>query len=239
MLEKMDSREIEEGSGARAYRLLGEGIHLDHFVLFDEYFIPSDASFPMHGHGGFEGVQFLMEGGTEYKDNHDNHGIITSMGARRFSAGPGFQHSEHPISDGPTRGYLLWIKLPSGNGWEKTTYQQMEPREIPLVVEDGFRKRTIVGRGSSMDTRVRVIFKHIISIENGVMNIYVKRRQNGFIYLSRGRISLDRIDLKPGDGLRLEEGRVHSIDIGVGTEFVYAVGDRIDEPIVQDGGYVR
>jgi len=39
--------------------------------------------------------------------------------------------------------------------------------------------------------------------------------------------------------LRLEEGRVHSIDIGVGTEFVYAVGDRIDEPIVQDGGYVR
>jgi hypothetical protein len=239
MLKKMGSVLIDEGEGASAKRLLGEGTHLDPFVLFDEYIVPPHAKFPLHGHGGFEAVQFLMEGGTEYRDNQDNRGSITALGARRFVPGPGFQHSEHPADSTTTRGYLLWIKLSSKKGMVDTAYQQADPSDVPLVLEDGFRKRTILGPDSPLDTNGRVVFKHIISTENGILNVYVKRNQNGFVYLSKGGLSLDRIGIGPGEGLRLEEGRVHSFDVKAGSELVYAVGDRLRESIVQNGGFVR
>ncbi|MGA1822090.1 MAG: pirin family protein [Thermoplasmatota archaeon] len=239
MLKKISSVLFDEGTGARANRLLGEGVHLDPFVLFDEYIIPPDGGFPLHGHGGFEAVQFLMEGGTEYRDNMDNRGIIGALGARKFVPGIGFQHSEYPSDGVATRGYLLWIKLSSAIGNPGTDYTQAGPGEIPLAVEDGFRKRTILGPGSPLRTFGNITFKHILSTETGSLNVYVRRGQNGFVYLSRGSLSLDRITLERGEGLVLEEGRVHTIEVSSGSEIVYAAGYRTNEAIIQDGGFVR
>lgn len=231
---------LDEGDGAKAYRLLpNEGEHLDPFVLFDEYLITPDASFPMHPHGGFEGFQFLMEGSTEYSDNRGNTGLIRAGWARRFVPADGFMHSETPRHDGTTRGYLLWIKLPGDIEPDAPLFKETDPSGIPLTDDGRILMKRVLGEGSALETFTPVVMEVLKTREDAVYEITVEGDHNGFIYVSQGKASVGGLEVYGKKGAVLSPGTSSQLQLEAGTEMVFVKGKRLGEEIVQEGHFVK
>lgn len=241
MVKKVRPVLTEEGVGARAQRLIpSDGEHLDPFVLFDEYYVDPDASFPMHPHGGFEGFQFIMVGATEYQDNIGNSGLIEAGDVRRFVAGQGFRHSEYPRSDKTVRGYLLWIKLPDVKKRSTSTFfQEHHGNEVNRIENESSIETRIFGEGGHMETHTPAVFKHYIFKKDSRMKFELACGWNGFVYISTGSASACGIDLGEKEGVVIEPGETCDMRIRAGTEMVIVKGRIQNEEIVQDGHFVR
>lgn len=241
MVRKVRPRPTDEGVGAKAYRLIpNEGDHLDPFVLFDEYFVYPEASFPMHPHGGFEGFQFLMEGATEYNDVFGNKGLIKAGDARRFVPGQGFKHSEYPRSDDTVRGYLLWIKIPDNKRMNISTFfHELHGSEVFRREDDISIETRIFGEGGHMETHTPAVFKHYIFKKDGRMKFELACGWNGFVYVSSGSVSVCGVGIGEKEGAIIEPCEVCEMTIEAGTEMVIAKGRMLDEEIVQEGHFVR
>jgi hypothetical protein len=230
----------DEGDGAKAYRLFpNHGEHLDPFVIFDEYFVYPEASFPLHPHGGFEGFQMLMEGATEYNDNLGNKGLIKAGDVRRFVAGPGFQHSEYPRSEETVRGYLLWIKLPNLKKETPTFFQEHHGDEVLRKEDENVIETTIFGENGHMETHTPAVFKHYIFKKGSNMQFELASGWSGFVYVSSGRASACGVEMGDREGVVIESGETCDLKIEAGTELVIVRGRMLDEEIVQEGHYVR
>ena len=234
-MEIIRGKRKPEGDGARANRILGEGRHLDPFVLFDEYYVYPDASFPMHGHSGFEGFQYLMSGGTRYEDNHGNSGDIYKGGARRFVSGNSFEHSEVPLSRETVRGYLLWVVLPREKR-EEVFYHQISQENIKRRIEGDMTTTFIISPTKGLDSHSEVDMKLMEGSGENVVEI--GKGESGFVYLSRGDLSVEGTLLVPGSAAVLEVGD-HELEYGGDTELVTVKAKRSGLDFIQEGGFVR
>jgi hypothetical protein len=241
MVKKVIPVLTDEGVGAKAHRLIpNNGEHLDPFVIFDEYFVYPDASFPMHPHGGFEGFQFLMEGATEYNDNLGNKGLIGIGDVRRFVAGKGFKHSEFPRSEETVRGYLLWIKLPDVKKMNiPTFFQEHHGEEVKRIETDDAVETRIFGEGGNMETHTPAVFKHYIFKKDSAMKFELACGWNGFVYVSTGSASACGVDIGDREGVIIDPCETCDMKIKAGTELVIVKGRIQNEEILQEGHFVR
>jgi len=241
LVKTVKAETVEEGSGAIASRLFpnSEFGHLDPFVLFDEYLIEPSAYFPMHPHSGFEGIQFLAEGATLYKDNLGNEGTITAGGARRFLTGLGFEHLEEPVSSVVTRGFLLWINLPRQFKTMSPSYMQLSPSEIPRRIEDGVMAATVLGEGSPFRTITPTTMLHLTMTEGSSFPLSVEEDTNSFVYLAQGSADLSGLEVEPGSGVVLADNSDYVLEALEGSEAVFVSGKRIHERIVHRGHIVK
>ncbi|MFW3146043.1 MAG: pirin family protein [Thermoplasmatota archaeon] len=230
----------DEGVGAKAKRLIpNNGNHLDPFVIFDEYFISPDASFPMHPHGGFEGFQFLVEGATDYADVFGNKGLIRGGEIRRFLAGEGFAHSEHPRYDGTVRGYLVWMKLPSEMSNVRSVFQEWHGEDVEVEENEDMRITKIFGEGAPVPTVTPAVFKHVVFKRESSVEFELASGWSGFLYVSKGELECCSLVVREGKGAILEPGNLCEAKGTPGTEMVLLRGRRIKEEIVQDGHFVK
>jgi redox-sensitive bicupin YhaK (pirin superfamily) len=240
MIKKISPRLTDEGVGAKAYRLIpNDGEHLDPFVLFDEYYVDPDASFPMHPHGGFEGFQFLMNGTTEYKDVFGNIGSIEAGDVRRFVAGQGFKHSEYPMSNETVRGYLLWIKLPDTKKNISTYFQELHGGEVYRQEDDISIETRIFGEGGRMDTHTPAVFKHYIFKKDARLKFELACGWNGFVYISSGSATICGVKIGDKEGIIIDPCETCDMEIEQDTELVLVKGRILNEDIVQKGHFVR
>jgi len=74
----VESREQEEGMGARVRRSIGSAKlrNLDPFLLLDEFKVKKPAGFPDHPHRGFETVTYMLDGSFRHEDFCGHKGII-------------------------------------------------------------------------------------------------------------------------------------------------------------------
>jgi redox-sensitive bicupin YhaK (pirin superfamily) len=240
MVKKVRPVLTDEGIGARAHRLIpNEGEHLDPFVLFDEYYVDPDASFPMHPHGGFEGFQFLMKGSTEYNDNFGNKGLIQAGEVRRFVAGQGFKHSEYPKSEEAARGYLLWIKLPDiKKGNTSTFFQEHHADDVNVIENENYIETRIFGEGGHMETHTPAVFKHYFFKKDTKMKFELACGWNGFVYVSTGSATACGVDIKGKEGVLIDPCETCEMEMEAGTELVLVKGRMLNEDIVQHGHFV-
>lgn len=234
-LRLLNTLRKEEGDGARANRLLGEGIHLDPFVLFDEYHVYPDSSFPMHGHSGFEGFQYLMSGGTRYEDNQGNTGDIHKGGTRRFVCGDDFEHSEFPLGRETVRGYLLWVVLPPDKRSE-VIYQQSNPKDLKKRTKESLTVTEIISPLGSLRSYSDVYMS--LMDGGGRWEFLLEEGESGFLYTSRGDVSVGGTKIPPKSGVVLKSGINHMESSG-DSEFVTVKGKRSGLDIIQDGGFVK
>ncbi|MDG6224612.1 MAG: pirin family protein [Candidatus Thermoplasmatota archaeon] len=237
LVKVIEPSTVEEGIGAVARRLFpGEGIgHLDPFVLFDEYMIEPGARFPMHPHTGFEGIQYLIEGSTYYRDSLGNEGTIVAGGARRFLTGLGFEHLEEPRSEAMTRGYLLWINLPRANKGMAPNYQQASPERIERSFKDGVMISTVLGEGTALPSITPVRMQHLTMTKGSGFEISIEEGFNSFVYLSDGHLDLSGLDVEGGKGVILADNADYTLEAIDGSEAVFVSGRRINERIIQRG----
>jgi len=148
--------ETSDGEGVRLKRTIGGKLEaLDPFLLLDEFKSDSKndyiGGFPDHPHRGFETVTIMLAGYMEHKDNKGNKGLLTPGSVQWMTAGRGIVHSEMPKQeDGLMHGFQLWINLPASHKMNEPRYQDIEPKNIPIVVisQDG---------SGGSDGKVRVI----------------------------------------------------------------------------------
>lgn len=241
LVKVVQAESVEEGKGALARRLFpnSEFGHLDPFVLFDEYFIDPSASFPMHGHGGFEGIQYLAEGSTLYRDNKGNEGWIDAGGARRFLAGKGFEHMEQPRPGTLARGFLLWINLPSRFKRMSTSYQQLTPDNLPRSVKDGIMVTTVLGDDSPLQSVTPTVMRHLTMTADSSIRIPTKDDHNSFLFLADGSADVSGLELSEGSGVVLADNSDYTLKALSGSEVMFVSGKRLGQRIVQDEGFVR
>ena len=143
-----------EGAGFKLHRAFGfqDPSELDPFLLFDDFRNerPEDyqKGFPWHPHRGIETITYVLSGSVEHSDSLGNKGTLSDGAVQWMTAGSGILHQEMPFGNakGQMHGFQLWGNLPSAQKMTAPRYQDIEGKDIPVVIDDdGTRVKVITG----------------------------------------------------------------------------------------------
>lgn len=238
---KVIAVEMEEGEGARVRRVFPTShlMHLDPFVLLDEFFVEPPAGFPSHPHGGFEAVTYMLEGGFHHTDNLGNDSVVLAGGVQRFTAGRRIVHSELPGTNGLNRGLQLWVRLPNRLMGLEPDYQQVEPLAIPEKDVDGCRVRMIVGEESPVRLRTDIEYLDVTLPQQKEFMRAADPSFNAILYVLEGALTVSKSRVERGEAAVLTAGnqvKVHSTEK---ARLVLISGRPHSEPITLRGSFVH
>jgi len=143
-----------EGAGVKLHRGFGFGntSEFDPFLLFDDFrnerpqdYLPG---FPWHPHRGIETITYVLAGTVAHGDSLGNTGALGAGDVQWMTAGSGILHQEMPQGDatGRMHGFQLWANLPSHLKMTTPRYQDVQARDIPVILDDdGTQVRVVVG----------------------------------------------------------------------------------------------
>lgn len=185
-------------------------------VLNEDRIAPS-GGFPMHFHRDMEIVTYLLEGALEHRDSLGNGSVIRPGEVQRMTAGTGIEHSEFNPSPTETTHLLqIWIR-PHTRGLAPS-YEQ---RAIPAV-EDGMR---LIASPDGAEGSVSL---------NQDVRIYAARLRAGarrietpapgrliWIQLVRGVLTVNGVELRPGDGAGIRQESRLAVGTPEEAEFLW------------------
>ena len=143
-----------EGAGVHLHRAFGfqDPSELDPFLLFDDFRndVPDHylRGFPWHPHRGIETITYVLSGTVEHGDSLGNTGQLGAGDVQWMTAGSGILHQEMPQGNaqGQMHGFQLWANLPSALKMTAPRYQDVQGKDIPVVIDDdGTRVKIIIG----------------------------------------------------------------------------------------------
>jgi hypothetical protein len=240
--EKISAVTMMEGQGAqvaRLFPLMGAKKHYDPFVLMDHFSVTPPAGFPTHPHLGFEAITYMLDGGFRHVDSMGNDDAISTGDAQRFTAGPGFEHSEMPTGTTPAIGFQLWIKLAQAEYDHPPTYQGVSAQEFPITRTDDLVVKTIVGNGSPLKLKTDVEYRDFEITQKSSHTIDLNPTHGGFLYLASGQLKIGDQTLQQGEGLVWEQESSITVDASSQARFVIATGKPHQEPIILHGPFVK
>ena len=135
------------GFRSRAFRL-PDGLRLDPFLAFDEFFM-SAPTFPPHPHAGFSAVTFMFEDSPGAFINRDSLGDRSRIGPGALhwtQAARGMMHEEVPETPGvDCHGVQMFVKLSRQDELAPPSAKHLNAEEIPVLTPPGARIRVVVG----------------------------------------------------------------------------------------------
>jgi redox-sensitive bicupin YhaK (pirin superfamily) len=90
----------------------------------------SFSGFGLHPHSGIATLTYLLEGSIRYEDTTGATGILPERGVEWFNAAHGAWHGGGAGESGRSRGFQLWIALPSEQELGKAESIYQAPRDI-------------------------------------------------------------------------------------------------------------
>jgi redox-sensitive bicupin YhaK (pirin superfamily) len=260
----IDSVTTTEGEGFIVHRPFPTNTlsHFDPFLLLDEMgpmdLKPGEAKgAPDHPHKGFETVTYMLSGNFVHKDSHGRSGWLNPGDVQWMTAGSGVIHSEMPskamIEKGGTlHGLQLWINLPRKDKSAASSYQEISASKIPIVQIPGGKGqiKVIAGRynetESKIDTKISIIYLHIILEPGTTIQVPVNPKHNIFAYILSGIASFDEKNnpqAKKGQIVIFEKfGDSIIIKTAPNAKEVLQIlligGSPLNEPIVRYGPFV-
>ena len=153
-LETREAQPTMEGAGVHLHRAFGfqDPSELDPFLLFDDFRneVPDHylRGFPWHPHRGIETITYVLSGTVEHGDNLGNTGQLGAGDVQWMTAGSGILHQEMPQGNaqGQMHGFQLWANLPSVLKMTAPRYQDVQGKDIPVVIDDdGTTVKIIIG----------------------------------------------------------------------------------------------
>jgi redox-sensitive bicupin YhaK (pirin superfamily) len=249
-----NSRPVIEGAGVRLKRAfpLGDELLFDPFLLLDDFGSdnPSDyiAGFPWHPHRGIETVTYILHGAVEHGDSIGNKGVIGDGDVQWMTAGSGIIHQEMPVrTPGRTRGFQLWVNLPSAGKMMEPRYRDVRAGTIPLVnPSSGVSIRIISGKVGTDSGPVRDIVVDIdymdVSLAPGASwkrNLGPGR--NSLVYTVSGKLDIAGFAAGVGPEHLVHLGDAASLEASGGAEggrFLLASGIPLKEPVAWGGPIV-
>ena len=153
-LETRKAQPTTEGAGVHLHRAFGfqDPSELDPFLLFDDFRndVPDQylRGFPWHPHRGIETITYVLSGTVEHGDSLGNTGQLGAGDVQWMTAGSGILHQEMPQGNaqGQMHGFQLWANLPSALKMTTPRYQDVQGKDIPVVIDDdGTTMKIIIG----------------------------------------------------------------------------------------------
>ena len=247
--------ETLEGAGVRLRRSFGnaEVPLFDPFLLLDRFGSsdPADylAGFPWHPHRGIETVTYMLDGRVEHGDSLGNSGTIESGDIQWMSSGSGIIHQEMPKrTEGPLRGFQLWVNLPAKQKMSTPAYRGLRGPEFPVTTTDeGARVRVVAGEFGSVHGPVEGIavaptYLDVTVPPNGRFDHPIPPKHNAFAHVVDGRVHLgppegddslagETVLFGPGDRVAARAGPD-------GARFLLVAGRPLGEPVAWYGPIV-
>lgn len=159
--------------------------------------------FDTHPHKDMEIITYVRSGAISHRDSMDNEGRTEAGDVQVMSAGTGVHHSEFNREDEDTSLFQIWI-YPRQKGVKPRWDARKFPKEpvndrLPLLVS-----------GRSEDAETGALYIHQdASISGGTLKsgtaITQPIRDQAYLVVSEGRISVDGQELKRGDGAEITE----------------------------------
>ena len=111
------------------------GERLKPFVFLDYFESEPGAfgGFGMHPHSGIATLTWLLEGASNYEDSSGESGELVAGGMEWMQAGGGVWHTGGSVGNSRTRGFQLWVALPSTLENTPAQSQYLAPDNIPRV----------------------------------------------------------------------------------------------------------
>ncbi|EMA38346.1 pirin family protein [Halococcus hamelinensis] len=233
---------VRHGTGVESNRAFPTNTypdHLDPFVLFERFFIQPERGFPMHTHGGFEIVSYMIEGGMDHGDSLGVTHTATEGDVMRITAGSEIQHSEFPADGAACSGLQLWVNLPREAKEVEPSYDDATGDDLPTEAEDGATVTTVVGDGSPIELRTRMEYLDVAVTDRWTWTI--PDGWSGFLYGVDGHGTVDGDRFAAGDVLPVTSAEDLDLERDGAEAFrvVAVAGSPHEEPIQQRGPYVR
>lgn len=171
--------------------------------VINEDFVQPGRAFPTHGHRDMEIVTYILQGALEHRDSMGSGSIIHRGDAQRMSAGTGVTHSEaNPSPDAPVHLLQIWI-FPSQQGlqpeYEEKKFSDEEKRnQLRLIVSP---------EGADGSVKIHQDAKIYASIlDEGAKLVHeLEEGRGAWLQVAAGAMTLNGIDLRQGDGARINE----------------------------------
>lgn len=167
-------------------------------VINDDIIKPH-SGFATHPHDNMEIITYVRSGAITHKDSKGNEGKTKSGDIQVMSAGSGIRHSEYNHEDVETNLYQIWI-IPNKNNvtprWDTKEFPKDPVKDkLPLLV--------------SGDKSAPLFIHQDAQIYGGniVKGNVIKHKIKNQIYLlvSKGEITVENKNLKKGDGAEITE----------------------------------
>jgi quercetin 2,3-dioxygenase len=177
-------------------------VHFGALRVLNQDRVAPASGFPTHPHRDMEIVTYVLQGALEHKDSMGNGSRIQPGEVQFMSAGTGVLHSEkNPSRSEPLELLQMWI-FPR----EKGTVPSYDQKNFPLD-ERRDRMRLVVS-ADGRDGSIRIgqdaeLYAAVISKGARVEHALAAGRA-GWLHVARGRITLNGLELGPGDGAALE-----------------------------------
>lgn len=239
-----------DGAGVNLVRVLSTPtiVDFDPFLMLDSFDSrnPADYTngFPMHPHRGIETITYLVEGQIDHEDSLGNKGVISDGSSQWMTAGSGIMHQEMPQTQPRMLGFQLWLNLPAKDKMTEPKYFDIQPENIPTVVEDGRVVRIISGEYAGVSG---VKPHHIqatlmdISLEAGrSIDIPVPVDETVFLFLMEGGALVEGQSYAEKSALLMSDGDTVSVTApeGKNSRFQLVAGLPLHEPVAWGGPIV-
>ncbi len=179
--------------------------------------------FGTHGHRDMEIISYVLEGELAHKDSMGTGSVIRPGDVQRMSAGSGVRHSEFNHAKDQTTHFLqIWIQpdvtgiLPS---YEEKNFSAEEKRgRLRLIASSD-------GEGGSV--LIHQDAKLFAGLFDGAeaASLAIAAGRLAYIHVARGAVTVNGVELKTGDAVKLSD--VSTVDISDGQQAEVLVFDLV------------
>lgn len=170
-------------------------------LVINEDRVAPGRGFGAHGHSDMEIISYVLDGALEHKDSMGTGSVIRYGNVQRMSAGTGVMHSEFNHSHAePVHFLQIWIHpnvqriAPSYE--EKFFEPESKKGKWRLIASDD-------GRGGSVLIHQDAsVFASIVDGEDALEYSFPDTRC-GYLHVALGTITVNGMDLKAGDAIKL------------------------------------
>jgi len=185
-----------------------------------------------HPHIGLATITWLFSGEILHRDSLGNEQSIRPGEVNWMTAGRGIVHSERAL-DCTLEAIQLWVALPEDKEDIDPKFEHRKESELPLIENDNFKLRLIVGRALGVESPIEVhsdIFYLSGNIKkSSSFEFDLLQNQEGAIYLTRGELVVEGNKVTPGTMIIFKQGSQISFESTEESEFMLLGGDKFEK----------
>lgn len=189
--------------------------------VINEDRVHAGGGFGTHGHRDMEIISYVLEGELAHKDSMGTGSVIRPGDVQRMSAGTGVRHSEFNHAKDQTTHFLqIWIQ-PNVTGippsYEEKNFSAEEKRgRLRLIASsDGEDGSVLIHQDAKLYAGL------FDGAETASLPIAAGRL--AYVHVARGTVTVNGVELKAGDALKLPD--VATVDISAGQQAEVLVFD--------------
>ena len=171
-------------------------------VVNDDIVAPK-TGFDPHPHDNMEIITYVRKGAITHKDDMGNEGRTVAGDVQVMSAGTGVVHSEYNLENEDTNLYQIWM-FPN----KKNVKPRWDAKQFPKEPVEGKLKPLVTSFENKSDDTLKIYQDAAIYAGRVNKGKNVKQlidRDQAYVLCSQGKIRIDDIEIKKGDGAEITE----------------------------------